>query len=231
MVSLVNLTNMQFDIITIFPNLFNSFLEESLIKKAIEKKIFSINIHNLRDFSTDKHNQVDDRPFGGGPGMVLKINPIYSALQSIKQPNANSKILLLSPTGTQFNQEYAEKLSPMNQIVLIAGRYEGIDARIENFIDDKISVGPYITNGGELPSMIIIETIARLLPGFVGNPQSLKEDNSEKLAVITQKKEYPVYTRPESFIASDGQTFDVPKELLSGDHAVIKAWREQHQAE
>lgn len=219
---------MRFDIITIFPNLFDSFINESLIKKALDSGLIEIVIHNLRDYTQDKHQQVDDRPFGGGPGMVLMIEPICKALQQIAPTNKNkSKAILLSPTGKQLNQAIAKDLAGLEQITLIAGRYEGVDARIESFIDEKISIGPYITNGGELPAMITIEAIARLLPGFISNQESLKPTSDEKTSVITEA-EYPVYTRPEVFVAKDGKELKVPPELLSGDHVSIKQWRLEH---
>lgn len=222
---------MKFDIITIFPGLFDSFLNESLINKSISSGIIDITLHNPRDFTTDKHQQVDDRPFGGGPGMVLMIDPIYKALSYIKETAlAGTKTILLSPTGSQFSQEKAEELSSTEQLIFISGRYEGVDARIDQFVDEKISIGPFITNGGELPAMIMIETIARLLPGFIGNPDSLKPHISEKTSVIPEKHEYPVYSRPEIYVTPEGQELSVPKELLSGDHALIKKWREDHKA-
>jgi tRNA (guanine37-N1)-methyltransferase len=219
---------MRFDIITIFPDLFNSFISESLIKKALDSGLIEIAIHNLRDYTEDKHQQVDDRPFGGGPGMVLMVEPIYKALQQIKPTDKNkSKTILLSPTGKQLNQKASENLGNLEQITLIAGRYEGVDARIESFIDEKFSIGPYITNGGELPAMVVMETVARLLPGFISNQESLKPTSFEKTSVITEA-EYPVYTRPEVFATETGEELKVPPELLSGDHAAIKRWRLDH---
>jgi tRNA (guanine37-N1)-methyltransferase len=222
---------MRFNVITIFPDLFNSFLNESLIKKALDSGLIEINIINLRDFTEDKHKRVDDRPFGGGPGMVLMVEPVYKALQQLeKTGQAKTASILLTPTGRQLDQDKAEELSRLEQITLIAGRYEGVDARIDEFILEKLSIGPYITNGGELPAMITIEAIARLLPGFVSNQESLKPASEDKISVISQA-EYPVYTRPEVFTTRDGLELKVPPELLSGDHAAIKQWRTEHSSQ
>ena len=157
---------MQFDIITIFPKLFDSFLSESLIKKALDKKIIKINTHDLRKWTSDKHKRVDDKPYSGGPGMILMAEPIIKALADIKKKNKNkknfkSKIIMLAPNGKQFDQKKAEDLSKIDQIIMICGRYEGIDARVEKIIDEKISLGHYVLSGGELPAMCIIEAVSR----------------------------------------------------------------------
>lgn len=223
---------MRFDIITIFPKLFNSFLNEGLIKKSAEKKLNTFFVHDLRQWAKGKHRQVDDRPYGGGPGMLMMAEPIIKALELIKQrstktkkhKNKNTKIILLSPAGKQFTGELAKKLSQSDNLIFICGRYEGIDARVEKIIDEKISIGPYVLNGGELPAMIIIEAVARLLPGFLGNQESLKEETC--LSVKKIKKEYPQYTRPE-ILKVTGKNYRVPKVLLSGDHKKIKEWRDK----
>ncbi|MDD5290262.1 MAG: tRNA (guanosine(37)-N1)-methyltransferase TrmD [Patescibacteria group bacterium] len=229
---------MRFDIITIFPTLFDSFLNESLIKKSVDKKINRFLIHDLRKWAKGKHHQVDDRPFGGGAGMVLMAEPIIKALKHIsikalkhknkitnnKQQITNNKTLtiLLSPAGKQFNQKMAEKFSKYDQIIFICGRYEGIDARVEKFVDEKISIGPYVLNGGEVAAMVMIEAVARLQPGFVGNCESLKEESFNN-----DKKEYPQYTRPE-VLAVNNKKMKVPPVLMSGDHKKIKEWREKN---
>jgi len=216
---------MQFDVITIFPHLFDSFLNESLIKKSIQKKLNKICVHDLRKWSEGKRKQVDDRPYGGGPGMVLMAKPIIKAIKSLKQKdNKKSKVILLSPAGKQFNQKMAEKFSKLNQLILICGRYEGIDARVEKIVDEKISVGPYILSGGELAAMVIIESVSRLVPGYLGNPQSLKEETYS--AKGNGQSEYPQYTRPE-VLEINGKKYRVPKVLLSGNHKKIKEWREK----
>ncbi|MDP2630781.1 MAG: tRNA (guanosine(37)-N1)-methyltransferase TrmD [Candidatus Uhrbacteria bacterium] len=207
---------MQFDIITLFPNLFDSFVSESLIAKACDKKLVDVRIHNLRDFTNDKHHTADDKPYGGGAGMLLKIEPLVTALKKIKKKR-NSRVILLSPAGKQFTQKHATVLAKKyDQIIFICGRYEGVDARIKHYIDELISVGPYVLNGGEVATMAVIESVFRLIPDTIGNPESLKDEswNSD----TTQ--EYPQYTRPEVF---DGHR--VPKVLLSGDHKKIDEWK------
>ena len=176
----------QFDIITIFPKIFESFLKESFIKKAQEKRLIKINIHNLRDFTTDQHKTVDDRPYGGGLGMVLKIEPIYRAVQFLKSKGKSpvfakatagkAKIILFTPRGKKFNQRIVYRLSKLNRIIMICGRYEGVDERVAKYIADlELSIGDYDLMGGELPAMVVIETVVRLIPGVLGKPQLLKE--------------------------------------------------------
>lgn len=223
-----------FDIITIFPKIFGSFLKESFIKKAQEKGLIKIRIHNLRDFSTDRHKSVDDRPYGGGLGMVLKIGPIYKAIKKLaKFEIRNSKlrikrnkvkIILFSPRGKKFNQKLAYQLSKLNQIIMICGRYEGVDERVAKRIANlNLSIGDYDLMGGELPAMVVIETISRLIPGVIGKPAFLKERVFKKGFI-----EYPQYTRPEVFRPKKGIQWKVPKVLLSGNHKKIQKWREQH---
>jgi tRNA (guanine37-N1)-methyltransferase len=224
---------MVFDIITIFPKIFDSFLEESFIKKAQEKGLIKIRIHNLRDFTTDKHRTVDDKPYGGGLGMVLKVEPIVKALRSLtkfkiqnskfKITSQNSKIILFTPRGRKFNQKLAYQLSKLNRIIMICGRYEGVDERVAKYIADlQLSIGPYDLMGGELPAMVVIETITRLIPGVIGKPEFLKERVFKKGFV-----EYPQYTRPEVFSPKKGVYWKVPKVLLSGNHKKIQEWREK----
>ena len=207
---------MQFDIITIFPNIFDSYFKESLIKKAIDKKLLKINIHNLRDFSIDKRKTVDDRPYGGGLGMVLMIEPIFNALKKIKKKK--SKVILFTPRGKAFNQKRANQLKKYDQIILICGRYEGVDERINKLINEEISIGEYDLMGGELPAMIVIETIARLIPNVIGKEELLKQRITKNGGFI----EYPQYTRPEIF-----NKWKVPKVLLSGNHKEIQSWRDK----
>jgi len=218
---------MQFDIITIFPKLFDSFLKESLIAKSIQKKVNKIGVHDLRLQSKDKHKQVDDRPYGGGPGMILRAEPILCTLKKIKTKNKKKKIkiVLLSPGGKQFDQTMAQSFAKLDQLILICGRYEGIDARVNKFIDAQVSVGPYILSGGELPAMIITEAVARLQPGYLSNPESLTEESF--VGTLSNKAKYPQYTRPE-ILKFYGKNLRVPKILLSGNHAQIKKWRDKH---
>ncbi len=216
---------MRFDIVTIFPGLFDSFLNETLIKKGIEKNIINIFLHNLRDYADNKHKQVDDRPFGGGAGMVLKVDCLYKCLMDIKKEEyKKEKVVLLSPTGNQFTQKKALEYSRQDRLVFLCGRYEGMDARIYKFADDVVSVGPYILSGGEIPSMIIMEAVSRLLPGFLGNEESIESSIKSKDTI----SEYPVYTRPESFVTDDGSVLSVPPVLLSGNHSEIEKWREEN---
>lgn len=215
-----------FDIITIFPQIFDSYFKESLIKRAQKEKKIKIRVHNLRDWAKDKHQTIDDRPFGGGLGMVFKIEPIYKAVKKIKKSNTKSKIILLTPRGKQFNQKIAYQLSKLNQIIMICGRYEGIDERVAKKIADiELSVGPYDLMGGEVPAMIIVETISRLIPGVLGKKQLLKQRITKEKGFI----EYPQYTRPEVFEPIRGKKWKVPKILLSGHHKKIEEWRKKHQ--
>ena len=216
---------MKLNIITIFPNIFSSYLGEGMLKRAIDKKIITINPINLRDFSHDNHKTVDDTPYGGGAGMLLKIEPLYEALKSIKaKPGLKSKrIILLSAGGKKWSQKKAREYSNLKEITFICGRYEGVDARIKEFIDEEISVGDYVLTGGELPTLTIIDSIARLLPGTLGNNESVTEESHSEEGLA----EYPQYTRPEIFI--DGKKkYSVPEILLSGDHKKIKDWREKN---
>jgi tRNA (guanine37-N1)-methyltransferase len=227
---------MRFDIITIFPNLFDSFLQESLIAKGLEEGVIDIATHDLRKWTTDKHQKVDDSPYGGGPGMVMKVEPVYKTLLAIsKRSKEKGKKILLSPTGGQFDQKKAKGYSKLDQLIIIAGRYEGYDARVENFVDEKVSVGPYILSGGEIPAMVIIEAVSRLIPGFLGNPDSINKlsfDNPPTGEAVGQlsdvSSEYPVYTKPEKFTTGDGQDLSVPEVLLSGDHKKIEEWRRKN---
>lgn len=214
-----------FDIITIFPEIFDSYLKESFIKKAREKKLIKINIHNLRDWAFDRHRSVDDRPFGGGLGMVLKVEPIFKAIKDLqKSKNKKSKTILFTPRGKKFNQKTAYSLSKLNRIIMICGRYEGVDERVAKHIADlELSIGDYDLMGGELPAMVIMETISRLIPGVLGKPQFLKERITKEKGFI----EYPQYTRPESFSFQKGKSWKVPKVLVSGNHKEIEKWREK----
>lgn len=219
-----------FDIITIFPKIFNSYLKETLIKKAQEKGLIKINIHDLRKWTTDRHKTVDDSPYGGGLGMVLKIEPIYNAINNIKKKTVQdrtlkSKVVLFTPRGKKFNQKMAYRLSKLNQVIMICGRYEGVDERVAKYIADlELSIGDYDLMGGELPAMVVIETVARLIPGVLGKPELLKERITKEKGFI----EYPQYTRPEVFRPKKGIFWKVPKVLLSGHHKKIEEWRGKH---
>jgi len=219
---------MQFDVITIFPNFFDSFLRESIIQRAQKEGLIRVNIHNLRDFTTNSHKTVDDKPFGGGIGMVLKIEPIYRAVEKIKEKGKNikkQKVILLTPRGEKFNQKMATEFSKLDRLIIICGRYEGIDERVAKYIADKnISIGNFVLMGGEVAAMAIIEAVARLIPGVLGKPQLLKERVTKEKGFV----EYPQYTRPEIFSPKKGVEWKVPKILLSGHHKKIAQWRKKH---
>jgi len=230
----------KFDVITIFPEMFKSYLGESLIARAQKKKFIKINLHNLRKWTNDAHKTVDDRPFGGGLGMVLKVEPIYKAVKSIKLKNKlftkihdrenllTTKVVLFTPRGKKFDQKLAYKLSKLNQIIFICGRYEGVDQRVaEKIADMEISIGDYDLMGGELPAMVAIETISRLVPGVLGKPQLLKERISKTGGFL----EYAQYTRPEVYKVRKVhkvESWRVPKVLLSGDHKKVDEWKKSH---
>lgn len=228
---------MKFDIITIFPNLFSGFLSESLLARAQKKKLLTIKTHNLRKWTNDKHKTVDDRPYGGGAGMVLKIEPIWKAVKSLTLRQAQgrrskTRIVLLSAKGKTFTQKDARRLSKYDQLVFICGRYEGVDERAAKYIaDEEISIGNYILFGGEVAAMVVIEAVSRLISGVVQKIESIKNESfSDKEAKI---KEYPQYTRPEMFLPKaeslkpKARTWKVPNVLLSGDHKKIAAWRKR----
>jgi len=221
-----------FDVITIFPELVRAFSQESLLKRAQEKKLLKIGAHNLRDWTQDRHKKVDDKPFGGGLGMVFKIEPIYRAVQSLKAKNKKlkTKVILFTPRGEKFTQEKAEKLLKNDCLIFLCGRYEGVDERVaEHITDEELSIGDYVLMGGEIPAMAVIETMARLIPGVVGKPSFLRE---RRLGAKKGQKqgflEYPQYTRPETFSPKRGVAWEVPKVLLSGDHKKIEEWKHKH---
>lgn len=211
---------MTYHILTIFPDIFDSYFNETIIKRAREKNIISINTVDIRNFTADKHRTVDDKPYGGGAGMVMKPEPIYKALSGLNLKSKKKKIILLTPAGKKFDQRAAQRFSKYDELIFICGRYEGIDARIEKFVDEKISIGDYVLTGGELPAMVIIDAVTRLLPNVLGNINSAKEESHSDEGVM----EYPQYTRPEIF-ETQGKKFKVPKILLSGDHKKIGEWR------
>lgn len=203
------------DILTIFPDFFSSPLRQSLIDKAIKKGVIQVNIHNIRDFATDKHRVVDDSPFGGGAGMVMKVEPIYNALRFIEENRGERYKILLTPRGKTLNQEKVVSLSKREKLVFICGRYEGVDERILNFVDEEISIGDYILMGGEAAALVLLEAVVRLVPSVVGRGESVDNETFNQGLL-----EYPQYTRPERFMG-----FDVPEVLLSGNHKKIKEWR------
>ncbi|BCB96688.1 tRNA (guanine-N(1)-)-methyltransferase [Dissulfurispira thermophila] len=209
--------NIGFDIITIFPGIFHAYLGESILKKALQKKLLDVKVYNLRDFTTDRHKTVDDYPYGGGPGMVMKIEPIYNAVHAIKADGLERQIVMLSPQGKIYNQAMAEEmLKEKRRVLFICGRYEGIDERVrESIVDEEISIGDYVMTGGELAALVIIDSIARLIPGVLGDEESIKEES-----FTWGLLDYPHYTRPPEFMG-----MKVPDVLLSGNHREIYKWR------
>lgn len=205
---------MKIDIITIFPEFFDPFLETSIIKRAIEQDIVSIKAHQLRDYSKNKHKKVDDTPYGGGAGMLMTMQPLDDAISNLR--DKNSKVILLSPQGKRFTQKKAIKLAKESHMILICGHYEGIDARIEHFIDEEISIGDYVLTGGEIPAMILSDAIVRLVPGVI------HEDSSEEDSLQNGWLKYPQYTKP-----NDYKGYLVPEVLTSGNHQEILKWREE----
>lgn len=217
--------SLTFHIITIFPQIFDSYFNASIIKRACEKKKIGIKIYDLRKWAADKHRTVDDAPYGGGAGMVMKVGPIYKAIKTIKQKNNKAKkqkIILLSAKGKRWNQQMAGKYAKLDDIIIVCGRYEGVDERVKKFVDEEISIGDYVLTGGEIGAMAIVDSVARLIPGVLGNIASPKYESHTVPGVL----EYPQYTRPEVFEA-EGKKMRAPKVLLSGDHGKIEEWREK----
>lgn len=222
---------MQFDVFTILPEVFPTYLDTSIIKRARQKGLIDVRVHNIRDYTTDKHHTTDDTPYGGGGGMVMKPEPVFEAVESVlgiaapqtqDKPASNIPIILLTPQGRVFNQSIAKELSAHPHIALLCGRYEGIDERIrEHLVTDEISIGDYVLTGGEIPALILIDAISRLLPNVLGDPTGA-EDDSHAMGLL----EYPHYTRPPEF-----RGWQAPDVLLSGDHAKIDKWRRQQALE
>lgn len=210
---------MQIDILTLFPQMFQGVFSQSIFKRAIDQKLVSVSLHNIRDYTHDKHRTVDDYPYGGGAGMVLKPEPIFEAVESIKREAASVPVILLTPQGRLFCQQIAQELSRYNQLILICGHYEGVDERVsEHLATDEISIGDYVLSGGELAAMVVVDAVVRLLPGVLGSTASPLDDSH-----VTGLLEYPQYTRPTIY-----REWPVPEVLLSGNHAQIANWhREQ----
>ena len=212
---------MKFEIITLFPEMFSAIKEEGVIARAIKKSIISISEWQLRDFSVNKYKNIDDKPYGGGGGMVMQVKPIRDCIAKIKEQTPETKVIYLSPQGQQLNQSLVEKLASFNSLTLLCGRYEGVDERIiENDIDYEISIGDYVISGGELAAMVLIDSVSRRLPNVLGNQDSLKDSFTDGLL------DYPHYTRPEIV---DGQA--VPEVLLGGNQAKIDTWRHEQSVE
>lgn len=218
---------MQFEVFTLLPEVFPSYLETSIIKRARERGLIDVRVHNIRDYTHDKHHMTDDTPYGGGGGMVMKPEPIFEAIETVlglnaehtsPEPASNIPIILLTPQGRVFNQSIAQELSQHPHIILLCGRYEGIDERIrEHLVTDEISIGDYVLTGGELPALILIDAISRFLPDVLGDPTGAQDD-SHAMGLL----EYPHYTRPPEF-----RGWTIPEVLLSGAHAKIDKWRRE----
>ena len=210
---------MRIDILTLFPEMFSA-LKSSLIGKAQEKNLVEINIIDFREFSQDKHKKVDDYPFGGGAGMLLKVQPLFDAVNSIKTPN--SKVILLSPRGRTYNQSIVKEYSKLNHIILVCGHYEGVDERfIELCVDEELSVGDYVLTGGEIPAMIVADSVCRYIDGVLHNAETVSEESFSSNLL-----EYPQYTRPQEFMG-----LTVPEVLLSGNHQEVEKWRKEKSIE
>lgn len=213
---------MRIDILTLFPKMFQGPFKESIIQRARDKSLVEIQIHDLRSWATDKHRTVDDRPYGGGVGMLLMVEPVDAALKKLRQKK--TRIILLDAAGEKFSQKKASDLSRLDHIIFIAGHYEGVDERIkEHLVDEEISIGDYILTGGELPAMVVVDAVVRLIPGVLEKPEATQYESFSNLPTSHLSHptlEYPQYTRPENF-----QGWGVPKVLLGGNHKEIDKWR------
>ena len=209
------MTHIEFNIVTIFPEMFKASLNESILKKAQEKSLFKINLFNLRDFAEGKHKVTDDYPYGGGGGMIMKPEPIVKAIESINDEKPNSKVILMTPQGKTLNHAYAKALSKVRSWIIICGHYEGVDERVrQHFVDEEISIGDYILTGGEIPAMVLTDVMVRYIPGVIGGEKAVENDS-----FINSLLEYPQYTRPSNF-----RGLQVPEVLLSGNEKHIKEW-------
>jgi tRNA (guanine37-N1)-methyltransferase len=207
---------MKFDILTLFPDLFKPFLEEGVLGRAVKKGLLDIKLTDIRSFADGRHKVTDDRPYGGGNGMVMKPDPIYKALNSIERDEARSSVVLLTPQGVRFDQSMAWELSARNHIILICGRYEGVDERIiSGHVDLELSIGDYVLSGGEVGALVVVDAVSRLIPGVLGGERSNLDDSFEGGLL-----EHPHFTRPRNFMGQE-----VPEVLLSGDHEKIRIWR------
>ncbi|MBM4003982.1 MAG: tRNA (guanosine(37)-N1)-methyltransferase TrmD [Planctomycetes bacterium] len=211
---------MRFDIVTLFPEIFSGFVGESLLRKAIDKRRLEVVTHDLRNWSKDKHQKVDDRPYGGGPGMVIKVEPVVECIEEIRRLHAEpGELILLTPQGERLTQPLVEQLAEFPRLILLCGRYEGFDQRVVDLLQPReLSIGDYVLNGGEVAAMVVIDTVMRLIPGVLGDEQSARSDSFSQ---ENRGLEAAQYTRPRSY-----RGCDVPEVLLSGDHAEIDAWRQ-----
>ena len=212
---------MRFDIVTIFPEIFRGVFDFGIIRRAVQAGLIDIKIHDLRDYTYDRHRQVDDRPFGGGAGMVMKPEPLFRAVEAITHGAADSTVVLLSPQGRLFSQRVAEEFSRRSQVILICGRYEGVDERvIEHLINDEVSIGDYVLSGGEIPAMVVVDGVTRLIPGALGCEQSAETESFARSEGKSGLLDHPHYTRPAEY-----RGMKAPDVLSSGNHAEVEAWR------
>ena len=207
----------RFDIITIFPGMFESPLNESILKRARDEGLLDITLHDLRDYTLDKHRRVDDCPFGGGVGLVMNVGPIVRAIEAVREDRPGARTILLSPGGQSFDQKMAWELSEEENLIFVCGRYEGVDERVLNFVDSAVSIGDYVMAGGEVPAMVIVEAVSRLIPGVVGDENSIIEESFEG-----NRLEHPQYTKPREF-----RGLKVPEVLFSGHHRKIQDWQKE----
>ncbi|MCL4397684.1 tRNA (guanosine(37)-N1)-methyltransferase TrmD [Patescibacteria group bacterium] len=215
---------MKIDVLTLFPQMFSGPFDQSIVKRAKDKGLVNIELHDLRRWAIDERGSVDDRPYGGGVGMVLRIEPIYNAIEDIKKRKGKIRIVLLDARGNTFSQPKARSYSKLDQLILICGHYEGIDERVKKLADESISIGNYVLTGGEIPAMVITDAVTRLIPGVLEKPEAVQIESfsNQQPESSDQYLEYPQYTRPEEF-----NGWKVPEVLLSGNHAEIKKWREK----
>jgi tRNA (guanine37-N1)-methyltransferase len=213
---------MRIDVVTIFPAMVEQVLAAGIVGRAIERGTLSVVVHDLRTFTMDKHRVVDDVPYGGGPGMVLKAEPMFRAIESITREGEPARVVMTSPQGTRFEQAVAERLSGAGRLVLLCGRYEGVDERVRSVVDEEISIGDYVLSGGEIPALVIVDAVARLVPGVVGDERSVAADSFRRGLL-----DFPHYTRPAELTVASASTLRVPEVLLSGNHAEIRRWRKR----
>lgn len=215
---------MHFHIITIFPEIFDSYFSQSIIKKAVEAKKIKISVYDLRKWAKDKHKTVDDRPFGGGAGMLMKPEPIISAIKAISRNKKGARVILFEASGKSWEQKKANSCLGYRHIIMVCGRYEGIDDRVKYLADEKISIGKFVLTGGEIPAMTVVDSITRLIPGVLGNVQSAQTESFQN---DLNEGEYPQFTRPRALLVK-GKMRKVPEVLLSGNHKEIEKWRNKH---
>ncbi len=212
---------MRFDVLTLFPGMFPGYLGQSLLNKAIERGLVEVHVHDIRAWSRDKHHKVDDRPFGGGPGMVLKVEPVVECVEAVRQQACPpGRVVLLTPAGRRLTQRVVEELAEEERLILLCGRYEGFDQRVVDILQpDEISIGDYVLNGGEVAAMVVIDAVVRLVPGVLGDEESSLHDSFSR---GNRWLEYPQYTRPRVY-----RGLEVPEVLLSGDHQAVERWRQE----